>query len=582
MSKKTPKRPQTDKNPIKDQIDNGERVSLEVIEGGRQDAPEDPALILDDDEREPEGLSPKELELVRICAGLDQNDRDNARRLVEWYGDDLVYVIGLGWLTWRGSHWQRDEGELQARLKAQSLVDKIKLEVPFIFPTKAQEFLLAAADDVAKKATDDLTPEDNKLLAKAAKALDQIGKKKTARRTFAVSSGNSQKTGAMLTQAQSLQAIDQDLLDADRMAINVKNGTLKIAKVRDGTDKEGKVIFSASVKFEDHARGDMNTKMADVIYDPKATCPQFMDFLHQMQPETEMQLLMQVFHGYMILAGNDEQKIIFHYGSGANGKTIFIETIGRLLGDYRSVVSPDTITGDGTRGGQQASPDLARLFNARVATIEELPRGAPLKESLIKSLSGGTRILARFLLKENFEFEPLFTAVMTGNDLPEISGTDNGIWRRLLLVKWPITIPDAEQVPFGVLLARFDEERTGILNWLLDGICLYLEGGLAKYVPPSVSKFTDEYRADKDPVGQFVDACVNRDPDNKVQAKDMFKAYQDWSEHNGMKPWQQKAFGTQMNKLEFKKQRGRVYFYLDCALHDVPEPTSTGSNYYRK
>jgi len=576
MSKKPPKPP---KNPIKDRLDKAEKVELRVIEGGgageavadrdggtRENTGGAREVVLD-------GPSPEDIELVRKCAELDQNDRDNGRRLVTWFGDDLIYVVGLGWLTWRGTHWQRDEGELQARLKAQNLVDKIKLEVPFIEATEGQKRLIAAADAAAKKSADDLTTEDTLLIAKATKARDQVMKKKTARRTFAVSSGNIAKTNGMLAQAASLLAIDHDRLDTDRMAINLQNGTLKITRLKDGTLEDGgPQLYTAGIGFVPHSRADLITKRADTSYDPYANCPMFMAFLERAQPDAEIRLFLQVFHGYALLGGNDEQKVIFHYGTGANGKTVFIETLGRLYGQYRAVVSPDTITGDSSRGGQQASPDIARLFNARIATIEELARGTPLRENLLKAISGGTKMVARFLLKEMFEFDPLFTAVMSGNDMPEISGTDHGIWRRLLLMHWSVVIPDAEQIPLGTMLERLDIERPGILNWLLDGVRLYFEHGLSKFIPASVSKFANEYRADKDPVGQFVAACVKRTPGPMVQAKDMFKAYQDWSEYNGMKPWQQKAFGTRMSALQFDKKRGRIYEYLDCELHDVPYP----------
>jgi putative DNA primase/helicase len=150
-----------------------------------------------------------------------------------------------------------------------------------------------------------------------------------------------------------------------------------------------------------------------------------------------MRLFIQIFHAYaLLIGGNDEQKLVFHYGTGANGKSAFMEAIGRMAGSYRAVVSPDTITGDGQRDGSKANSDIARLHSARFVTVEELQRGVPLKEGLIKSLTGGTRQVARFLQKENFEFDPIFTAVMSGNDMPTVSGTDYGIWRRLLIVKW--------------------------------------------------------------------------------------------------------------------------------------------------
>lgn len=278
-----------------------------------------------------------------------------------------------------------------------------------------------------------------------------------------------------------------------------------------------------------------------------------------------------MFHAYaLLLGGNDEQRLVFHFGTGANGKSAFMEALGRMAGGYRAVVSPDTITGDQQRDGSKANSDIARLHSTRFVTIEELPRGTPLKENLIKALTGGTRMVARFLQKEIFEFDPVFTAVMSGNDMPTVSGTDYGIWRRLLIVQWGVTIPEGQRIPFGQLMARFDAERAGILNWLIEGALRYLNEGLVGFIPAEVLAFTDDYREERDHIGVFVTACVRQAEGGKVTAGEMFKAYTDWCEVNGLKPWTQTSFGTRMNALGIKKERGRTIRYLDVVLGDVP------------
>ena len=582
-------RDDTTTDPIKDRIDNAEPVSpaengLTVIKGGRDsqspspdDVPPHDGEGVEWDKAEHinhDDLTDEQLLLVRECAQLDQNDRDNARRVIIWFGCDLAYVAGMGWLTWRGTHWLRDEGELQARLHAQNVVDRIKLEPIMIEPAPGQERLLLAAKALRDKEQSALTQADMDLVQGAKNIKEQLSKKRSSRRSFAVTSGNAGRTSAMLLQAASLQSVDQDDLDANAQAFNLMNGTLKFSWVRDEECPDPEAIrWAGKIDFDAHNRADMITRRAEVEYDVEAKCPVWDEFLQRVQPNDEMRRFLQVFHAYaLLIGGNDEQKLIFHYGGGANGKSVFIETLGRLAGKYRSVVSPDTITGDTNRAGQQASPDIARLFNTRMVTIEELPRGSPLKESLIKAVSGGTKMTARFLQKEIFEFEPMFTAVLTGNDMPEISGTDFGIWRRVLLMEWAVTIPDSEQVAFGEMLKRFDAERSGILNWLLEGLRLYMSHGLKEFIPSAVTEFTEDYREDRDPVGQFAEACVVRTTDgSKVQGKDMFKAYQDWSEENALKAWQQTNFGRRMSALKFKKKKGRVVEYIDVRLEGVPD-----------
>lgn len=534
-----------------------------------------------DDGIDDDDITVEQWQLIRQCAELDQNDRDNGRRLVLWYGADMAYTPGLGWLVFTGTHWKRDEGELSVRLKAQDLVDWIKLEAVCIVATPKQERLLAAAEAVLKKPESEWTEADKKLMKRAESTIDAIGKKKTARRNFAVSSGNTGKTAGMLAQAASHRATDQAVLDHDRKFFNVLNGTLEFGRIEDPEqdltpEPDGSPIprrHVGAVEFRPHRREDMITKLAEVEYDPEATCPLWLAFLEKVQPDPVMRLFLQVFHAYaMLIGGNDAQKVIFHFGFGANGKSVFIETLGNLAGTFRTVVSPDTVSGDTQRAGQQASPDIARLYNTRFVVIEELPRGTPLRENLVKAVSGGSTMTARFLQKEIFEFKPIFTPILSGNDLPEIKGLDNGIWRRVLITPWRVTIPDAEQMAFNAMLDMFAAERPGILNWLIDGLMLYLRDGLDRYIPAEVREFTHEYREELDPVGRFVAACVIHEPDQKVQAKDLFDAYERWSEANGIRAWKQTAFGLRLNALGFKKTppTSRLVYYLDIRLGDVP------------
>lgn len=529
----------------------------------------------EDDDVDGTRFTADDMQIARECVPLDQNDRDNARRMLRWFGRDLAFVPGMGWLVWRLNHWKRDESDLYARFLAQELVDRIKLECLMIGPSKGQESLLAAAEHAAKKDAAKLTPADLGLIKRAQELRDQLRAKKVARRKFAVSSGNAGKTEAMLKQAASLKTVPPELLDANRMVFNCRNVTLRFSRLpdpeqdMDASDVEQR--FVGDMEATPHDRADMITKCADVIYDPEATCPHFLEALELTQPDPKMRLFLQVFHAYALLVGgNDEQKLIFHYGTGANGKTAFIEAIGRMADAYRAVVSPDTITGDAQRDGSKANSDIARLVGARFVTIEELPRGVGLKENLIKALTGGTRMTARFLQKEIFEFDPDFTAVMSGNDMPTVSGTDYGIWRRLLIVKWGVTIPPEKRIAPGILTQRFNAERPGILNWLIEGLMLYLKHGLDPFIPRDVVDFTEEYREERDPIGSFASQCIVESVGSTVRARDMQNAYTTWCEANGLKPWNNTALGIRLNALGYKKFKSQVVYYSDIKLQNVP------------
>nr|WP_281389609.1 phage/plasmid primase, P4 family [Pelagibacterium limicola] len=505
---------------------------------------------------------------VKRCAEYDQNDRDNARRLIEWFGDDLAYVSGMGWLTWRGTHWERDEGDLKARFLAQEVVDKIKLEAFYLKLDRRKQSIVDEAKAYQKIIPAERSPEQEAVISRSTKILSGLYQTRSKRKTFAISSGNAGKTRAMLDQAASLKAIDQNLLDANHMLFNVRNGTLVFSKVEHDESDPDDPRYIARVEFRPHDRADMVTKRAEVDYDPDADCPFFKEqFLAKVQPDKAMQLFLQVFQAYSMLIGrNDEQKLAFHYGTGANGKSAFIEIFGRIAGTYRTVVSPETITGDGQRQGQQASPDIARLFNTRFVTVEELPKNAPLKEDLIKAVSGGTKMTARFLMQNIFEFEPIFTASLTGNTKPSIAGSDYGIWRRVLLVLWGVTIPEEERMAPSELNDRLDAERSGILNWMIEGIKLYMVEGLTPYIPPEVTAFTEDYRHERDNVSVFAESCLKPAPNQTVPAGVLYTVYCKWAEKNGLTAAKQRSFGDRLGELGYKKDRGRTYTYLDVYL----------------
>jgi putative DNA primase/helicase len=587
---KRTRKPKASAEPPKDDAEEGFDPS--AVAGARGDrSPEPPddddfgeddgALPNDDDDElaTPDGLDPAIVETARWCADRDQNDRGNAQRLTAWYGSDMAYVSGLGWLTWRGTHWERDEGDLQARLLAQNIVDRIKLEPLFIVPTGPQQRLLDIAARFRDIPTEQLTGAQQAAIMNAAEVRKALSTRRSKRKAWAVTSGNAGRTTAMLVQATSTKAIDSTTLDADHFLFNVRNGTLRFRRLpdleQDMDAPDAVPRYVSEMAFQGHDRNDLMTKIADVDYDEAATCPKFKAFLDRMQPVERMQTFLQVSTAYSLLTGgNGAQKVFYHFGLGANGKSAFLETIGRLAGSYRTTVSPDTITGDTQRQGQQASPDIARLFNTRFVLVEELPKNTPLREDLVKAFSGGGKLTARFLQKEVFEFQPIFVAVLSGNTKPSITGSDRGIWRRVLIVHWSQTIAedDPTRLELPELLAMFDAERSGILNWLVEGALLYLKHGLMHFVPPEVKSFTEAYRRDRDNVEVFCEAMILKVKGSKVQAGVLYKNYQTWCEANGLRPASQRSFGDRLGELGYEKHSGRLYEYLDIDLRDAGAP----------
>lgn len=182
----------------------------------------------------------------------------------------------------------------------------------------------------------------------------------------------------------------------------------------------------------------------------------------------------------------------------------------------------------------------------------------------------GEPMLTRHNFGAFFEFRPDFKMVLSGNHKPEIGGVDHGIWRRMRFVLWPVKIDDDKKRQMDEVLAELWAERSGILNWLIEGALDYLNGGLR--TPQEVIDATAAYREEMDPVGSFLADCVLNDETGEVPARAMYDAFDSWAYANGVRAWKEKGFATAMSQKGFAKERrngGRVY--LNVRLHDVPQ-----------
>jgi putative DNA primase/helicase len=243
---------------------------------------------------------------------------------------------------------------------------------------------------------------------------------------------------------------------------------------------------------------------------------------------------------------------LFLYGLGANGKTTLLEVLRMLLGEYATHCDFSTLTDQRNDGPRN---DIARLAGARLVTASEVASGARLNEPLIKSLTGGDRITARYLYAESFEFTPAFKLIMIGNHRPTVHGTDLGIWRRLLLLPCTVTIPESERD--HTLLEKLKAELPGILRWAVEGCLEWQEYGLE---PPAAVKIaTAEYREQMDTLAPFLEANCEQGPDAVVDAGTLYSAYTAWCTEAGERAVSQRTFGGRLAErgfLAFKGSRG--------------------------
>jgi putative DNA primase/helicase len=529
--------------------------------------------ILDDSADAAEPVAPSTLvdeAAVERCAALDLSDTDNGRRLREHFGRDLVVVAldedaGGVWLTWDGRRWDREEGLAGAMKTAQEVGPRIALEAAYLKPTPEEKRVADAAGAFASD-DDGEAAREARAAAKAAKAALTARRRK--RWAFATTSKNSARINAMMSMAAPHLRRAPDLFNADPLLVVTHSHSLRFV-VEDDLECPDPNVTRKMARVEALAgfrREDFVTGLVPCDYDPRATCPKFLKFLARCMPNAELTRTLKVYSATGLL-GRLEQRLAYHYGLGANGKSVFLAVLAAVIGPSLSVGMPkETIMGQGERGAGQASPDLVRLFGRRTVRIDEMKDGEALREELVKRMTGGDPMIVRGLYSGYLEFPNVATPHFSGNGHPKIDGTDEGIWRRIIVLHWSVTIPEAERRDFNEMVADLLTERSGILNWLIEGVLDYLVNGLT--IAPSARQATEEYRAEMDPVREFRERCLVERPGGRVQAQRLFQIYLKWAKANNRAEFSVTRFGREVKRCVKRDDRGSARFYIDVELSE--------------
>jgi putative DNA primase/helicase len=419
-------------------------------------------------------------------------DLGNAERLADRFSTILRYSRGLGWLVWDGKRWKIDAKE-DALAAAKATIRSIDLEVNGLPAKKAEEYAKWAARSEAR----------SHVLAMV----------------------------DLATAEHSLSALIDDL-DVDPHLVNCTNGTYD---VRSG-------------QLHPHDPALLLTHLTGAAYRPDADCPRWLDFLEQVQPIPEIRDFLQRAAGYSVLGLATSHVLLLCFGNGANGKSTFLEALRYAFGDYSQQTPTSTLM---RRKPGDASNDVARLRGARFVVATESEQDQRLAEATIKRLTGGDTLSARYLFKEFFEFAPTHTLWLATNYRPRVMGTDDGIWRRLVLIPWDVTVDPDDQDPElpGALRAETD----GILAWALDGAAVVATDGLT--VPDVIIDATRQYRDEQDMLGGFIEECCTVSPDQWVTNADLYAAYADACKNAGEVPLSNKAFTAEMVKRGFSRRR---------------------------
>jgi putative DNA primase/helicase len=315
----------------------------------------------------------------------------------------------------------------------------------------------------------------------------------------------------------------------------------------------GGVVNLKSGLARPHDRADRMTKMSRAkpmaVNSADASCPTWRSFLNSTTNGDEaLQAYLARMVGYCLTGSTQEHAIFFVYGTGGNGKSVFINTVANLLGDYATHAPMDSFME--TRSDRHPT-DMAGLRGARLVCSIETEQGRRWAESKIKALTGGDPISARFMRQDFFEFTPQFKLVVAGNHKPSIRNVDEAMKRRLHLIPFTVTIPPEQRDQH--LPEKLLAERDGILAWAIQGCLEWQCMGLRP--PQSVLDATDEYFESEDAIGRWLaERCV-RHANAKALTIELFNDWKQWAETNGEFIGSQKRFADALLTRRIDKWR---------------------------
>ena len=429
----------------------------------------------------------------------EHTDLSNAEQLIAWHAGALRAVGTWGkWLAWDNQRWNMDD---------------LGLAFECAKDTVRRMFARASKEHAAyNREVMDLMAKGDDATRARKKAEKAEGDAK-----HAFKSQSAGKLSAMLDVAKSDAriAIHHNVLDADPMLLNVANGTVDLRTGR----------------LRPHQQMDLITKLSPVVFDPSAQAPIWVRFLYRaLAGDDELFHFIRRAVGYALTGSVQEHALFFCYGNGANGKSTFLGTLHSLLGDYGSPAPRGMLFR--SRGTDRHPTELAMLHGLRYVTCSEIEEGQAFDEALVKDLTGGDPISARRMNEDFWSFFPTHKLWLAGNHQPVVRGDDEGIWRRMRLIPFTVTIPEAERD--ATLAEQLRAELPGILAWAVRGAVEWAQGGLQ--APATVRSATARYRSDNDVLGQFFRECVKFDASAVIARARLREMYELWCREIGCEP----------------------------------------------
>lgn len=452
---------------------------------------------------EPRPNKPDEIDLSHDALASDLGARG--------FDLDARHVAAWGkWLFWTGARWEIDDR-----------LDHL---------TRTRDFLRTRADELTawaerKAAADDAEKGEgagDKLRAWAKGEARAIRSKTTV---AAVES---------LARSNPASVARAGAFDADLLLLGTPGGTVDL---RTGEIRPAQ-------------RGDLITKLTTCAPAPPSTRPErWLAFLSEIfAGDREVIAFLQRAAGYALTGLTTEHKLLFLYGTGRNGKGVFFNTLAHIWGDYARRAAAETFLNS---HGDKHATGIAGLQGARLVVGSELPKGKTWDEAVIKDLTGGDRMSARYMRGDYFDFDPHLTLMIAGNNMPSFRGVDEAIRARVVLVPFLVTIPPERRDQ--KLPEKMKAEGPAILRWAIEGALEWQRRGLD--VPATVAAASEEYMDDEDTLAQFLDDEATIDTQAFTTTSDLHQRFTLWCERQGLTTWTQHTFRKELKTRGYQDTR---------------------------
>ena len=344
----------------------------------------------------------------------------------------------------------------------------------------------------------------------------------------------------MLSDASTVYPVSIHEFDKDINLLNVQNGTIDLK----------------TFTLCQHNPDDLLSKIANVTFDENAKCDRWERFIQEiMQDDNDKAQFLQKALGYSLSGDTSEECFFIFYGNTTrNGKGTTAETTLHILGDYGRTAQPETVAQKQNSSGSGPSEDVARLKGARFVNMSEPDKGLRLNAALVKSMTGGDTITARFLHQNSFEFRPEYKLFINTNHLPRVNDDSIFASGRVKLIPFERHFPENEQDKGLKAFFRQPQNKSGILNWLLIGLQLLNSKGLKQ--PKAVLDATAQYREDSDIIGQFISECLFEKRNMNTPLKNVHARYEEWCEDYGNRPLNSRNLAAELRRKGKKVENG--------------------------